>query len=70
MGNIELEVIIYTCIFVKEKKVKLALLEDVDRLCGLVGRVPGYRYKGPGSISGATRFSEKLWVWNGVHSGL
>jgi hypothetical protein len=21
----------------------------------------------PGSIPGATRFSEKQWVWNGVH---
>jgi hypothetical protein len=24
----------------------------------------------PGSISGATRFSEEHWVWNGVHSAL
>jgi hypothetical protein len=40
-----------------------------DRLCGLVVRVPGYRSMGPGSIPGATRiFSEKYWVWNGVHS--
>jgi hypothetical protein len=31
------------------------------RLCGLVVR-------GPGSVPGATRFSEKQWVWNGVHS--
>jgi hypothetical protein len=23
----------------------------------------------PGSIPGATSFSEKQWVWNGVHSG-
>jgi hypothetical protein len=30
-----------------------------DRLCSLVVRVPGYRSKGPGSISGATRFSDK-----------
>jgi hypothetical protein len=30
-----------------------------DRLCGLVVRVPGYRSRGPGSIPGATRFSEK-----------
>jgi hypothetical protein len=28
-------------------------------LCGLVVRVPGYRSRGPGSIPGATRFSEK-----------
>jgi hypothetical protein len=30
-----------------------------DRLCGLGVRVPGYRSRGPGSIPGATRFSEK-----------
>jgi hypothetical protein len=31
-------------------------------------RVPGCRSRGPGSIPGASRFSEKWWVWNGVHS--
>jgi hypothetical protein len=41
---------------------------EVDRLCGLVVRVPGCRSRGPGSIRGVTRFSEKWWVWNGVHS--
>jgi hypothetical protein len=30
-----------------------------DRLSGQVVRVPGYRSRGPGSIPGATRFSEK-----------
>jgi hypothetical protein len=30
-----------------------------DRLFGLVVRVPGYRSRDPGSIPGATRFSEK-----------
>jgi hypothetical protein len=40
----------------------------IDRLRGLVVRVPGYRSRGPGSILGATRFSKKLWVWNRVHS--
>jgi hypothetical protein len=30
-----------------------------DHLCGLVVRVPEYRSRGPGSISGTTRFSEK-----------
>jgi hypothetical protein len=30
-----------------------------DRLCGIVFRVPGYRSRGPGSIPGASRFSEK-----------
>jgi hypothetical protein len=29
------------------------------RLCGLVVRVLGYRFGGPGSIPGTTRFSEK-----------
>jgi hypothetical protein len=41
-----------------------------DHLCGVVVRVTGYRSRGPGLIPGATRFSEKLWVWNGVHSAL
>jgi hypothetical protein len=42
----------------------------IDRLCGLVVRVPGYRSRGPGSISGSTRFTDKYWIWNGVHSVL
>jgi hypothetical protein len=33
-----------------------------------VVRVPGYRYRGPGSIPGTTRFSGKQCVWNVVHS--
>jgi hypothetical protein len=37
-----------------------------DRLCGLVIRVLGYRFGGPGSIPGTTK--KKKWVWNGVHS--
>jgi hypothetical protein len=28
----------------------------MDRLCGLVVKVPGHRFRGPGSIPGATRF--------------
>jgi hypothetical protein len=32
---------------------------NVDCLCGLVVRVPGYRSGSPGSISGAATFSEK-----------
>jgi hypothetical protein len=31
----------------------------VDRLCGLVVTVLGYRFGGPGSIPGTTRFSEE-----------
>jgi hypothetical protein len=36
-----------------------SLSKPGDRLCGLVVRVPGYRCRGPGSIPGAIRFSEK-----------
>jgi hypothetical protein len=32
---------------------------SLDRLCGLVVRNPGYISRGPGSIPGATGFSEK-----------
>jgi hypothetical protein len=39
----------------------------IDRLCGLGVSVPGYRSRGLGSIPGATKFSEKWCVWNGVH---
>jgi hypothetical protein len=35
------------------------LILPADRLCVLVVRVPGYRSRGPGSIPGATGFSEK-----------
>jgi hypothetical protein len=41
-------------------------MKIADHLSGLV--VPGYRSRGLGSIPGATRFSEKKWVWNEVHS--
>jgi hypothetical protein len=44
---------------VKKMHVFGALIRVVDRLCGLVVRVPGYRSGGPGSHTGATRFSEK-----------
>jgi hypothetical protein len=32
---------------------------EVSDLCGPVVRVPGYRSRGPGSIHGTTRFSDK-----------
>jgi hypothetical protein len=31
-------------------------------------QISGYKSSGPGSVRGATRFSEKYWVWNGVYS--
>jgi hypothetical protein len=37
----------------------ICLQEMSGRLCGVVVRVPGHRFRGPGSIPGATRFSEK-----------
>jgi hypothetical protein len=43
-------------------------LNCFGRLCGLVVRVPGYRSRGPGSIPGTTRVSDKYWVWKGLHS--
>jgi hypothetical protein len=40
--------------------IRLAILRNIyDHLCGLVVRVPDYRSRGPGSIPGPTRFSEK-----------
>jgi hypothetical protein len=38
----------------------------VDRLCGLVVRVPGYRSRVQGSTSGATRF---FWLVAGLEWG-
>jgi hypothetical protein len=32
---------------------------QTDRLFGVVARVPGYRSRGPGSVTGVTKFSEK-----------
>jgi hypothetical protein len=37
----------------------IIIIINIDLLRGLVVRVPDYRSRGPGSISGATRFSEK-----------
>jgi hypothetical protein len=37
----------------------MAIATIFGHLCGLVVRVPGYRFGGPGSIPGTTRFSEK-----------
>jgi hypothetical protein len=35
------------------------LCKDTDRFCDLVVRVPGYRPRGPGFDTRATKFSEK-----------
>jgi hypothetical protein len=55
LGNVPQTVIFWAMCHVK------------DRLCGLVV----FLATDPevlGSIPGAYRFSEKQWVWNGVHS--
>jgi hypothetical protein len=39
-----------------------SLYLNTDRLCGLVVEVPGYSYRGSGSIPGATRFFLKSSV--------
>jgi hypothetical protein len=44
------------------------IITRFDHLCGLVIRVPDYRSSGLGSIPGTTRYFEKQFVWNGVHS--
>jgi hypothetical protein len=41
---------------------------DLDRLCGLVVRVSGYRSRGPGSDSRRFQIFWEAVVWNGVHS--
>jgi hypothetical protein len=41
----------------------------LDRLCGLVVRVLGYRFGGPGSIPGTTRYPEKKRKKNSSGSG-
>jgi hypothetical protein len=50
------------------KTINFTVKYAVDRLCGLVARVPGYRSKDPDSIPAATRLSERQWVCYGVHS--
>jgi hypothetical protein len=44
------------------------IIQNYDRLCGLVVRVSGYISRGPGFVPGASRFSEKQRVWNRVLS--
>jgi hypothetical protein len=45
--------------FVWDKFVCMVNVTRYDCLCGLMVGVPGYRSRGPDSIPGATRFSEK-----------
>jgi hypothetical protein len=47
------------CIVPQQNRTNFLVCMCVDRLCGLVVRVPGYKSRGPGLIPGATRFSEK-----------
>jgi hypothetical protein len=45
--------------FLQYYNIFLKCVSRSDRLCGLVVRVAGYRSRGPSSIPGATRYSEK-----------
>jgi hypothetical protein len=44
---------------VKDELNLYVIYKKADRLCGLVVRVPGYSFRGPSSIPGANRYSEK-----------
>jgi hypothetical protein len=55
----------YHTFYTEHIKLKNQRLSKRNHVCSLVVRVPGQRSR---FDSGATRFSEKLWVWNGVHS--
>jgi hypothetical protein len=44
------------------------VLTYIDRLCGLVVRVLGYRSGGPGSILGTTRKRKAVGLERGPHS--
>jgi hypothetical protein len=57
-----LKVLSLTCAFIQ--RLSLRNFPTSCVLCRLDVRVPGYRSRGPSSIPGATRFSEKYWVWN------
>jgi hypothetical protein len=51
--------IFYVVLFVICDLLFVLLFHHIDRLCGLVVRVLGYRSGGPRSILGTTRFSGK-----------
>jgi hypothetical protein len=47
---------------------KCRIHNNLDRLCGLMVTVLGYRSGGPDSIPGTTRIKKSSGVWNEVHS--
>jgi hypothetical protein len=47
------------------KQFKASDEHDLDRLCGLVVRVLGYRSGGPGSIPGTTRIKKVVGLERG-----
>jgi hypothetical protein len=53
-----LEVYLFWTILIFSTITIYFLIYLVDRLCGLVVRVPGYISRSPGSIPGAIRFSK------------
>jgi hypothetical protein len=59
MGDIVVDRIIFKCLSRTRVENIFFCLNSGDRLCGLVVRVLGYRFGGPGSIPGTTRFSDQ-----------
>jgi hypothetical protein len=57
-GNLLLPVLImlnqYSSFVQRVRRLKMNIIHVCDRLCGLVVWVPGYRSRGPGSISGCS----------------
>jgi hypothetical protein len=47
---------LYIHLFIKIIYIYIYIYSPIDRLCGLVVKVPGDRSRDPGSIPGATRF--------------
>jgi hypothetical protein len=53
----EINTILMNSIKINENiNVLMNSMKNRDRLCGLVVRIPGYRSRGPGSITGTPRF--------------
>jgi hypothetical protein len=48
-------IVMDTNLYIYTQKSRIMIPQN-DRLCGLLVTVPGYRSRGPGSISGTTRF--------------
>jgi hypothetical protein len=59
IGAISQKTALFKYIYARELSYSCAFIDCWPEMCGLVVRVPGYRYRVPGMIPGATRFSEQ-----------